>query len=132
MKRTLCFFAVLDLICLGLLAEQAQNQFLSFLTNDKLTSLEFFSRTLFLLGWLSLVVSAVLLFLSKKSGIILYYCQLPLRFVFYMFSFGFISLFTYVISWPILLNIITPAIVFGEFLRMYFTYKTHKEYNISK
>lgn len=127
MKRTLCIFAILDVICLALLAKQAQNQFLSFLTNEKLTSLEFFSRTLFLLGWLSLVVSAVLLFLSKRAGVIIYYCQLPLRFIFYMFSFGFISLLTYVVSWPFLLNIITPAIVFGEFLRIYFTYKTHKE-----
>jgi len=127
MKWTLRFFALLDIICLCLLAEQAKTQFSSFAANETLTSLEFFARALFLISWLTLLVSAILLAIPKKSGIIVYYCQLPLRFVFYMFSFGFISLVTYIINWPVLLNILTPAIVFGEFLRLYFTYKIQKE-----
>lgn len=127
MKWTLRFFALLDMICLFLLAEQAIAQFSSFAANETLTSLEFFSRTLFLISWFTLPVSAILLVLPKKVGIIVYYFQLPLRFMFYMFSFGFISLITYVVSWPFLLNIITPVIIFGEFLRLYFTYRIYKE-----
>jgi len=127
MKWTLRFFALLDIICLCLLAEQAQAQFSSFTANETLTSLEFFSRTLFLISWLTLLVSAIFLAIPKKSGIIVYYFQLPLRFIFYMFSFGFISLVTYIINWPFLLNILTPVIIFGEFLRLYFTYRIHKQ-----
>lgn len=127
MKWTLRFFALLDLICLCLLAEQAHTQFSSLAANETLTSLEFFSRTLFLISWFSLLISAVLLAIPKKAGLIAYYFQLPLRFVFYMFSFGFISLLTYVVNWPFLLNVLTPTIIFGEFLRLYFTYRVHKE-----
>lgn len=127
MKWTLRFFALLDIICLFLLAEQAQNQYLSFLTNEKLTSLEFFSRSLFLLGWLSLIASSILLMVPKKVGIVVYYCQLPLRFAFFIFSFGFVSYLTYVISSPIILGFLTPTIIFGEFLRIYFSYRIQKK-----
>jgi len=127
MKWTLRFFALLDMICLCLLAEQANAQFSSFAANETLTSLEFFSRTLFLISWLTLLLTAILLAIPKKAGIIAYYFQLPLRFIFYMFSFGFISLATYFITGPFLLNMLTPLIIFGEFLRLYFTYQIHKE-----
>lgn len=127
MKWTLRFFAILDVICLWLLKDQAVAQFSSFAQNETLTSLEFFSRALFLLIWISLIVSAIFLLIPKKAGIIVYYFQFPLRFVFYMFSFGFISGLTYIINWPFLLSLLTPVIIFGEFLRLYFMYRIHKE-----
>ncbi len=128
MKWTLRFFALLDMICLCLLADQAQTQFSSFTANETLTVLQFFSRTLFLISWLMLFFIAILLAIPKKAGIIAYYYHLPLRFIFYMFSFGFVSLATYFIRGPWFLNALTPLIIFGEFVRLYLTYRIHKEY----
>ncbi|MRX47604.1 hypothetical protein [Pedobacter puniceum] len=122
------FFALLDVICLILLAQQAYTQYQSLLSNEVLTSLEFFSRTLFLLGWCSLIFSAILLAIPKKAGLWLYYAQLPLRLVFFIFSFGFISLLTYIINWQIIINMLMPLIVFGELLRLYYSVQIHKVY----
>src|SRR6476661_3702920 len=112
MKWILRFFALLDIICLSLLASQAYDQYLSFTANETLTSLEFFSRLLFLIGWLSLITSAILLAIPHKAGIILYYFQLPLRLIFFMFSFGFISLLSYWIDLNNLNKIIVSVAVF--------------------
>lgn len=123
------FFALLDVICLVLLAEKAYTQYQSLLSNEVLTSLEFFSRTLFLLGWCSLIFSAILLAIPKKAGLWLYYAQLPLRLIFFIFSFGFISLLTYIVNWPIITNMLMPLIVFGELLRLYYAVQIHRNYH---
>lgn len=123
------FFALLDIICLVLLAEQAYTQYQSLLSNEVLTSLEFFSRTLFLLGWSSLIFSATLLAIPKKAGLWLYYAQIPLRLVFFIFSFGFISLVTYIINWQFVQTILMPLIVFGELLRLYYSVQIHRNYH---
>ncbi len=126
-KWTLRFFALTDLISIILLAEQAFAQFRSFTTDETFTAIQFFSRSLFLLGWCSLFITAILLAIPKKSGILVYYLQLPLRFIFFIFSFGFVSLLTYLTEWLPLVNMLTPAIIFGEFLRIFFTYRIHKD-----
>ncbi|WP_353135496.1 hypothetical protein [Pseudopedobacter sp.] len=123
MKLILRFFALLDLICFCLLADQAKAQALSFLKNETLTAIQFFSRSLFLLGWLSILVSFILLMIPKRAGIIVYYCQLPIRFIYFMFSFGFISLITYFSNWQFINNLLVPIAIFGEFVRIYVMYK---------
>jgi hypothetical protein len=128
MQWILRFFAILDIVCLFLMGEQAYQQFLSFLSDDPLTSLEFFSRTLFLLAWLSLVFSAIFLAIPRKAGIIIYYCQIMFRMMFFIFSFGFISLITYLTETQLVLQFLMPLIIFGELLRLFFTYRIHKKY----
>ena len=128
MQWILRFFAILDIVCLFLMGEQAYQQFLSFLSDDPLTSLEFFSRTLFLLAWLSLVFSAIFLAIPRKDGIIIYYCQIMFRMMFFIFSFGFISLITYLTETQLVLQFLMPLIIFGELLRLFFTYRIHKKY----
>lgn len=127
MKWVLRGFALADLISIILLADQALAQFRSFTTEETFTAIQFFSRSLFFLGWCSLFLSAIFLAIPKKAGILIYYFQLPVRFIFFMFSFGFISTITYVVSWQPLISMLTPLIIFGEFLRIYFTYKIHKK-----
>jgi hypothetical protein len=127
MKWVLRFFALLDLGCFAFMYDQAATQFQTFLINEPLTSLAFFSRTLFLLLWLSLLASAVFLSIPKKIGLIIYYIQLLPRLVFFTFSLGFISLLTYVISWPWLQSVLMPIIIFTEMLRVYFSIKIQAE-----
>lgn len=128
MQWTLRFFALLDVICLFLMGEQAYQQFLSFLSENPLTSLEFFSRTLFIIAWLSLIFSAIFLAVPRKSGIIIYYSQILFRMMFFIFSFGFISLITYLTENQLILQFLMPLIIFGELLRLFFTYRIHKKY----
>ncbi|TKC00958.1 hypothetical protein [Pedobacter cryophilus] len=127
MKWALRFFALLDLGCFAFMYDQASTQFQTFLVNEPLTSIEFFSRTLFLLLWLSLLVSAVFLSIPKKTGLIIYYVQLLPRLVFFAFSLGFISLLTYVLSWSWLQSVLMPMIIFAEMLRVYFSVRIQKE-----
>lgn len=128
MKWTLRFFAFLDIICMILLAQQAYEQYLSFSANESLTSLQFFSRSLFLLGWISLLFTAIFLAIPRKTGIILYYFQLPFRLVFFIFSFGFISLLSYLIAINNLNQIIISIAVFGELVRLYYSWQIQKSY----
>lgn len=123
MKWALRFFALLDLGCFAFMYDQSATQFQTFLLNEPLTSLAFFSRTLFLLLWLSLLVSAVFLSIPKKIGLLIYYVQLLPRLIFFTFSLGFISLLTYIISWPWLQGVLMPIIIFAEMLRLYFSIK---------
>lgn len=123
MNWTLRFFAFLDLLSFFLMFDQGILQLNSLLTSESFTINEVFSRFLFVLVWLSLPVSAVLLALVKKSGIIVYYCQLIPRFIFIVFSFGFISLLSYVLKVENLEDILMPIIIFGEMLRLYRSYQ---------
>jgi hypothetical protein len=127
MKWVLRFFALLDLGCFILMHDQAYTQFQSFLTNEPLSSTAFFSRTLFLLLWVSILVSAVFLSFPKKTGIIIYYFQVLPRLIFFAFSLGFISFLTYLISWPWLQSVLMPMIVFAEMLRLYFSFRIQKK-----
>ncbi len=127
MKWVLRFFALLDLVSFIYMYEQAITQFQTFLVNETLTSIAFFSRTLFLLLWISLLISAIFLAIPKKTGLIIYYIQLLPRLVFFAFSLGFISLLTYLVSWNWLQSVLMPIIIFTEMLRVYFSYRIQKE-----
>ncbi|MFD1630082.1 hypothetical protein [Pseudopedobacter beijingensis] len=129
MKLLLRFFGLLDLVSFFLLYNQASAQILSFTTNTAITPVEFFSRLLFVCGWLSIMASSILLFIPRKAGIIVYYCQIPVRFIYFMFSFGFLSSLTYVTGWDPLVKLLFPVIVFGEFLRIYFSYRAYSTTN---
>lgn len=127
MKWTLRFFAFLDLLSFYLMFEQGSLQLLSFFQDESFTINEVLSRFLFVLLWFSLLVSAVLLAIPKKAGIMVYYCQLLPRVIFLGFSFGFVSSISYFISWYNLENVLMPIIIFAEMLRIYWSYKIQKE-----
>ncbi|ADY53587.1 hypothetical protein Pedsa_3048 [Pseudopedobacter saltans DSM 12145] len=128
MKLILRLFALLDFICFCLLADQAYAQIISFFKNETLTAVQLFSRLLFSLGWLSIFISFILLLIPRKSGIIVYFCQLPVRFIYFMFSFGFLSLITYFTNWQSVNNLLIPIAIFGEFVRIFISYKTLQKY----
>lgn len=127
MKWTLRFFAFLDLLSFYLMFEQGSLQLLSFFQDESFTINEVLSRFLFVLLWFSLLVSAFLLTIPKKAGIIVYYCQLLPRFIFLGFSLGFVSSISYFITWANLENVLMPIIIFAEMLRIYWSYKIQKE-----
>lgn len=128
MKWTLRFFALLDILSFFLMFNQGVLQLQSLSTTESFTLNELFSRFLFLSVWLSLPLSAVLLSVPKKAGIIVYYCQIIPRFIFIVFSFGFISLVSYIISVPNLENILMPIIIFAEMLRVYRSYQLQSKF----
>lgn len=123
MKWTLRVFAFLDVLSFFFMFEQGVLQLQSLFTSESFTINEVFSRFLFVAVWLSLPVSAVLLAIPKKAGIIVYYCQIVPRFIFLAFSFGFISFLSYLIKVPNLENILMPLIIFAEMLRIYRSYQ---------
>ncbi len=127
MKWVLRFFALLDLAGFILIFDQAKIQFQTFLLSEPLTSLQFFSRILFLALWLSLMASAFFLSIPKKTGIIIYYFQLAFRLVFFVFSFGFITYLSYLVKWSNLQSSFMAIIIFAEMLRVYFSYKIKKD-----
>lgn len=126
MKWTLRVFAFLDILSFFLMLEQGTLQLQSLFTSESFTINEVFSRFLFVIVWLSLPISAVLLAIPKKAGIIVYYCQIIPRFIFLAFSFGFISFLSYWIKSPHLENILMPIIIFAEMLRVYRSYQLQK------
>ena len=128
MKWTLRFFAFLDLMSFFLMFEQGSLQLQSLFTGESFTVNEVFSRFLFTLVWLSLPVSAVLLAIPKKAGIIIYYCQILPRFIFLAFSFGFVSFLSYIIDIPNPETILMPIIIFAEMLRIYWSYRFQKQF----
>lgn len=127
MKWTLRVFAFLDLLSFFFMFEQGLLQLQSLFSSESFTVNEVFSRFLFVAVWFSLPVSALLLAILKKSGIIVYYCQLLPRFIFLVFSFGFISFLSYFIKSPHLENILMPIIIFAEMLRVYRSYQLQKQ-----
>ncbi|WP_154647845.1 hypothetical protein [Pedobacter arcticus] len=128
MKWTLRFFGFLDLMSFFFMFDQGILQLTSLLTAESFTINEVFSRFLFVLVWVSLPVSAVFLAIPKKAGIIVYYCQIIPRFIFIVFSFGFVSLLSYIIKVPNLENILMPIIIFGEMLRVYRSYQLQGQF----
>ena len=128
MKWTLRFFAFLDLLSFFFMFEQGTLQLQSLFSDESFTVNEVFSRFLFVLVWISMLASSVLLAIPKKAGIILYYFQLLPRFIFLAFSFGFISFLSYFISSPHLENILMPIIIFAEMLRVYRSYQLQRKF----
>ncbi len=125
MRNTLRFFGLLDVISIVLFAPQ----FWLLLTNfNKLVSNipTLAVSSLRILLFLSLFISATGLLLLKKFGTITYYIQFIFRFITLILSFGFITYVNDFITAPSIVKTTLTLAVFGEFLRIYFTYKAQK------
>ncbi len=127
MKWYLRFFAAADVWCLIILYPTFLMQLKSLTAaNETLTSLMFFSRTLYILVYFSLLVSALFLTIPKRLGLMIYFCQLPLRLIFSVFSFGFISYLNFFSSEMWLTKSMLSIILFAEFTRIFYSYKAYK------
>lgn len=122
MKWILRCFAALDVLSLFFLFDTFLIQFNSIIANEPLTSIEFLSRILFIITWLSLAVGAIFLAIPKKAGIIIYYCQIPLRLVFLVFTLGYISILSKYSNWEHIQKILVGVVIFLEMLRIYYSY----------
>jgi len=127
MKWILRSFAILDVLSLFFLFDTFFIQFQSILANEPLTSIEFLSRILFIINWLSLLVGAIFLAIPKKAGIIIYYCQIPLRLVFLVFTLGYVSALSKYSNWEHIQNILVAVVIFLEMLRIYGSYQIQKK-----
>ena len=122
MKWILRSFALLDLLSLFFLYDNFLLQFQSILANEPLTSIEFFWRILFIGTYFSLFVGAVFLAIPKKAGIIIYYCQVPFRVMFFIYSLGYISALSKYANWEYIQNVLIAVVIFLEMLRIYYSY----------
>ncbi len=91
MKWVLRFFGLLDLVGFIYSFNFALLQISALIGDQPQTGSEFFTKIVFVLLWLSMLASAIFLFIPKKSGIIIYYFQILPRLLFLILSFGFIS-----------------------------------------
>jgi hypothetical protein len=122
MKWILRSFAVLDVLSLFFLFDNFLLQFQSILTNEPLTSIEFLSRISYIITYFSLLVGAIFLAIPKKAGIIIYYCQIPLRVMFSVFTLGYISILSTYSNWEHIQNVLIAGVIFLEMLRIYYSY----------
>lgn len=122
MKWVLRIFALLDLIGFIYSFEFALIQLNSLLSDQPQTGGQFFTKIIFVLLWLSLIASAILLSIPKKAGIIIYYIQLLPRLLFLILTFGFISYLSYFFKWQDAEKFLMPIIIFAEMLRTYYSY----------
>jgi len=78
----------------------------------------------------SLVVSGILLILKKRSGLITYYFQIPLRIAFMILSFGFLlKIFDF--PYESIMFKIMPGLTFLlEIGRLILSIKIHKKYYV--
>lgn len=127
MKWVLRFFGLLDIVGFIYSLDFALLQISSLIGNQPQTGSEFFTKIIFVLLWMSMVVSSILLFIPKKSGIIIYYFQILPRLLFLILSFGFISYLSYFLKWNNPEKILMPIIIFFEMLRVYYSYRIQKE-----
>ncbi len=126
-KWYLKVFGVLDLICIILLFTQFLNQFQSFAENKSLTTIQFFSRTFFLLTYVSLIFTFTGHLLDKKWSLYMYYVQFIPRVGFFIFSFGFLSVLIGYLNIDFITERIIGLAIFGELLRLYFTVRINQK-----
>jgi hypothetical protein len=74
-----------------------------------------------------LLAGAIFLAIPKKAGIIIYYCQIPLRLVFLIFTLGYITALSKYSNWEHIQNILVAIVVFLEMLRIYASYQIQKQ-----
>lgn len=89
-KKTLIAFGVLDLITIVDNYSYAQNYF-------ERVGFEMLIVT-FVLLYVSLVISGILLIMKKKAGIWISYVQFPIRIMFMTLSFGFLLKISHVLN----------------------------------
>ena len=129
MKWALRFFALLDLVAFIYSFDFGLLQLSSLMGDQPQTGSQFLTKIIFLLLWLSLLVTAVLLAIPKKLGIFIYYFQLLPRLLFLVLSFGFISYISYFTKWNNPEKILMPVIIFAEMLRVYFSVRIQRDMN---
>lgn len=127
MKWALRVFAFLDIVSFILMFGEGIVQLQSFFLNETFTINEIFSRFLYLILWVSLLISAIFLAIPKKAGIIIYYVQVLPRIMFLVFSVGFISYISHYVALQNLEQIFFSFFIFIEMLRLYFSYRIQKE-----
>lgn len=127
MKWILRSLAILDVLSLLFLFDKFSMQFQSILASDPLTRIEFIIRILFIITWLSLLIGAIFLIIPKKAGIIIYYSQMPLRLMFFIYTFGYISALSTFNHWDHFQNLLFAIVIFLEMLRLYGSYHIQKK-----
>ena len=120
MRYTLRFFSLLDVISIALLSVQVYG-ILSEISQLSTETLAVIKIIAMLVIYPLLFVSAIGLFLEKKWGFISYYIQFPLRFVVWVFSFGFLTFISEHYPSPVLFEWIFRLVIILEFFRLYFT-----------
>lgn len=128
MKNLLRIFGLLDVVTIILLAPQVWLLLQNINQLQDSLAIRVISYLRIIL-FLSLFLSAAGHLLLKKFGVITYYIQFLFRFVTLVFTFGFITYLNDVFDYPALFKLTLTLAVFGEFLRMYYTYKGDKVYN---
>ena len=130
MKYWLRFFGFLDALSILLIAPQILLLLKSFDTIPP--GVLYIISVLRIVLFLSLFVSAAGLIMLKKVGGMTYYIQFLFRFFTLIFSFGFITyLNDFFPEWQSAVRVTLTLVVFGEFLRLYFTYKSTTEKKFS-
>jgi len=83
----------------------------------------------FLILYLSLPISGLLLIKQKRFGIWISYMQLPLRFLFMVLSFGFMLKITKLFdNWVGMYDALIWVIIALELLRLVITIQVHRKY----
>jgi len=126
MKTLLQIFGILDLISIILFAPQAWLLVNNFAALPPSTFLTIVS-VLRIIVFLSLFISATGNLLLKRFGIITYYFQFLFRFLTLILTFGFITYLNEFFASEAIIKILLGIAVFGEFLRLYYSYKSQKE-----
>ncbi|MXV49928.1 hypothetical protein GS399_03015 [Pedobacter sp. HMF7647] len=126
MRNSLKLFAFLDILSIALLSRQVVGIFTNWsqIPHETLSQLKIL---IVLLVFISLFGSAYFLFFAKRAGAIIYYVQFPLRFIVWIFSFGFLTLLAQYSSSETVFDWLFRLVVLLEFLRLYFTIKIHRE-----
>lgn len=126
MKNTLRFFGLLDVLTIVLLAPQIWlllENFEQLQNNIAVQTISYLRILIFL----SLFGSAAGHLLLKRFGVITYYVQFVFRFVTLIFTFGFITYLNDVVDVSEMFRITLTLAVFGEFLRVFYTYKIARQ-----
>ncbi|TZF85887.1 hypothetical protein FW774_02110 (plasmid) [Pedobacter sp. BS3] len=122
------FFALLDVLSIALLSQQVFNIIIH--SNTLVLQTPSLIKVILLpLIYLSLFFTAFLLFQQKRSGLIIYYIQFPVRLLVWVFSFGFITMLASLSSNPQLFGWLFRLVVILEFFRLYISIRQHGKLN---
>ncbi len=126
MRYALRFFSLLDVLSIVLVSQQVYSivSHINQLSTERLSVIKII---VLLITYPLLFVSAIGLFLEKKWGFISYYIQFPLRFVVWVFSFGFLTFISEHYPGQFVFDWIFRLVIILEFFRLYFTVQTARK-----
>jgi hypothetical protein len=131
MKNALRFFGLLDIVSIILITPQVWLILTNFSSMTRTLPLIAIASLRIIL-FISLFISAIGLLTLRKFGTVTYYFQFLFRFVTLIFSFGFITyLNEFINNSGTILKLTLTLAVFGEFVRLYYTYKAQKKHAIN-